>query len=30
MVKPIFCSVYKQLRVDKTISDDQLKNVKVS
>ena len=29
-LKPIFCSVYKQLRVDKTISDDQLKNVKVS
>lgn len=29
-LKPIFCSVYKQLRVDKTISDDQLKNVKIS
>ena len=29
-MKPNFCSVYKQLRVDKTISDDQLKNVKIS
>lgn len=28
--KPYFCSVYKQLRVDKTITDAQLKTIQIS